>query len=67
MPVTWYWERPGQLAHARLNDDKTTLCGTGLPSEGPLMRPPFPAVRCATCEELRGIETEVFPNKYLFN
>lgn len=67
MPVTWYWEDPGRLAHARLNDDKMTLCGTGLPAGAPLMRPPFPSVRCPTCEELRGLEVEVFPNKYLFH
>lgn len=66
MPVTWYWGDPGRIAHARLNEEETALCGASLPGGEPLMRPVFPAMRCEMCEELRGLETEVYPNKYIY-
>lgn len=64
MPVTWHWEKPGELAHARRDEEGPTLCGAEA-SPIPLMRPPFPKVRCETCDTAKGNETEHFPNLYL--
>lgn len=66
MTITWHWQdedREGRLCHARKQFTGETLCGA--PSyERPLMRPPFPKVRCAACEEARGTEVQIYPNPY---
>jgi|GEM_PF-5441318 len=64
MSVTWHWEKPGELAHARRGEENPTLCGAEANAK-PLMRPPFPKVRCQVCDQAAGNETEIYPNLYL--
>ena len=65
--IVWVWKDLGTVAHAREQDEPVmALCGVEAPGR-PLMRPPFPAVRCQACNDLKGSETQVFPNPHAKN